>query len=133
MREFLTVSGYYYLGRNNIRSKMYDKIVIRLKGWKMFMIKKFLLLFLCILISNAAVFADNSVLVKTADDVIQVRTAEMTDKIKNQRSDIYNSLNLTSEQIVKIKEIDNDFYKNIEPKLKRMVFLTKKNRIHRIQ
>lgn len=95
-----------------------------------FMKKRILLLVcLCMLISAPIVFAEDEVSVETevtSTAIIQNDySPQLVQKIKMQRSTIYNALNLTPCQTQEIKKIDECRYKELEPELKKLCIVRK--------
>lgn len=86
--------------------------------------KRLLLIGLCLLMSAPVTFAESDVSVET--EVVSTAIAkddfssQLLDKIKMQRSTIYNALNLTPCQIKKIEDIDKKRYVELEPELRKM-------------
>lgn len=90
------------------------------------MFKKVFFIIFCIFISCTAVFAETVSTPAASTDLSEFKPAVFLEKIKYHRADIYNSLELSLEQVKKIEEIDNKFYEDIEPELKNLAILTKK-------
>lgn len=86
--------------------------------------KRIVLIGLCLLMTAPVSFADNEVSVET--EIVSTAIAkddfslQLLEKIKMQRSTMYNALNLTPCQIKSIEEIDQKRYKELEPELRKM-------------
>ncbi len=86
--------------------------------------KRVLLVVLCLLVTAPVSFAENQVSVET--EIVSTAivkddfSSQLLEKIKMQRSTIYNALNLTPCQINKIEEIDKKRYTELEPELRKM-------------
>lgn len=64
--------------------------------------------------------------VQAQDMVLQSSPEYLMQKLKNNRGEIYKSLNLTQEQIQNINNIDEKFYMELEPELQQVsVFIQK--------
>lgn len=93
------------------------------------MVKRFLLIVLCIFLSSVNVFAD-TVNTDKADNTLQesaqVQADELLIKVKHHRNSIYEKLDLTSTQVEKIQKLDQNLYKEMQPELKKLSYLSKK-------
>lgn len=89
------------------------------------MMKRFFLIVFCILISNNAVFSQIADKVVAPDSSVEIQTIKLLEKVKYHRNTIYDSLELTAEQVSQIQKLDNNLYQGVEPELKKLTQLTK--------
>lgn len=86
--------------------------------------KRVLIAMVCLLMTAPVVFAENEVSVETEVTSTAIIkndfSSHLLEKIRMQRSTIYNALNLTPCQIKKIEEIDKKRYAQLEPELRKM-------------
>lgn len=92
--------------------------------------KRILGICLCLIMTAPVVFAEEDVSIETeVTSAVSNRNdfaPQLVEKIKMQRSAIYNALNLTPAQIKKVNEIENCRYKDLEPELRQLCILRKK-------
>jgi len=86
--------------------------------------KRILLIGLCLLMAAPVSFAESDVSIET--EIVSTAIVkddfsfQLLEKIRMQRSTMYNALNLTPCQLKKIEEIDKKRYAELEPELRKM-------------
>lgn len=90
------------------------------------MLKKILLILFCILISNSGVFAESLSSANTPAVYAETQTKDILTKLVYYRTSIYDSLQLSEEQVKRVKELDDKLYAEVKPGFYKMTLLAKK-------